>query len=108
MANVSTKIEKAEKPTKSTGNVFEDMGFPKEEAVLLQLKTDMKIAIEREVARRKLTPKKLAQELDIQQPQVSDLLTGKVSKMTIDKLMKYAYRLGIDVEMRAKRSRAKA
>tara|TARA_R110001599_G_scaffold72731_8_gene201696 strand:+ start:1880 stop:2428 length:549 start_codon:yes stop_codon:yes gene_type:complete len=30
-------------PTKSTGNVFEDMGFPKEEAVILQLKTDEEV-----------------------------------------------------------------
>ncbi|QDV73205.1 hypothetical protein Spa11_14010 [Botrimarina mediterranea] len=40
--------------------------------------------------------------LDIQQPQVSDLLTGKVSKMTVDKLTKYLYRLGVNVELDAK------
>ena len=104
MANVSTRDSK---PTKSSGNVFEDLGFPREEAVLLQLKTDIKIAIEKEVNRRKLTRKKLGQVLDIQQPQVSDLLSGKVSKMTIDKLMKYAHRLGMSVEMKAQRSRVK-
>ncbi|WP_261342293.1 helix-turn-helix domain-containing protein [Botrimarina mediterranea] len=53
-------------------------------------------------AKRKLTPKKLGQVLDIQQPQVSDLLTGKVSKMTVDKLTKYLYRLGVNVELDAK------
>ncbi len=106
MANVRTEIREKTKPTKSSGNVFEDLGFPKEEAVLLQMKTDMKIAIEREVNRRKLTRKKLAQVLDVQQPQVSDLLTGKVSKMTIDKLMKYGHRLGMSFEIKAKRSRA--
>ena len=79
-----------------------DLGFPSEEAALLQLKTDVKIAIEREVARRKLSPKELCRELNVQQPQVSDLLTGKVAKMTIDKLMKYAHRLGMTVELRAK------
>tara|TARA_R100001244_G_scaffold119266_1_gene88918 strand:- start:101 stop:283 length:183 start_codon:yes stop_codon:yes gene_type:complete len=46
MSNEITTNENAKKPTKSTGNVFEDMGFPKEEAVILQLKTDMKIEIE--------------------------------------------------------------
>ena len=92
-------------PTKSSGNVFEDLGFPKEEAVLMQLKTDIKIAIEKEVRRRKLSPKKLAQELDIQQPQVSDLLTGKVAKMSLDKLVKYADRLGMSVQVQTKRPR---
>ncbi len=90
------------KPTKSSGNVFEDLGFPAEEAALLQLKTDLKIAIEREVKRRKLTPKKLTQVLDIQQSQVSDLLTGKVSKMTVDKLTKYLHRMGVKVEIKTK------
>ena len=93
------------KPTVSSGNVFEDLGFPSEEARILLLKTDMKIAIEREMRRRKITPKKLAQVLNIQQPQVSDLLTGKVSKMTIDKLAKYALRLGLNVEVKAKAGR---
>ena len=95
------------KLTKSSGNVFADMGFPPEEAALLQLKTDIKVAIEKEVGRRKLSRKKLAQELDIQQPQVSDLLTGKVSKMTIDKLMKYAHRLGMKVEISATAAKAR-
>ena len=107
MPSVKNKTtEKTTKPIKSSGNVFEDLGFPQEEAVILQLKTDMKIAIEREAKRRKLSPKKLAQALDIQQPQVSDLLTGKVSKMTLDRLMKYAHRLGMKVELNAKRTRA--
>lgn len=96
------QAEKTKVPRRSTGNVFEDLGFPAEEAAILQLKTDLKIAIEREVERRKLTPKKLAQVLDVQQPQVSDLLTGKVAKMTLDKLTKYAHRLGMRVEVKAR------
>jgi len=94
--------DRTTRPTKSSGNVFEDLGFPAEEAALLQLKTDLKIAIEREVKRRKLTPKKLVQVLDIQQSQVSDLLTGKVSKMSVDKLAKYLHRMGVSVEIKTK------
>lgn len=96
------KKSNVSKPTKSSGNVFEDLGFSPEEASLLQLKTDLKIAIEREVVRNKLTPKKLSLLLDIQQSQVSDLLTGKVSKMSVDKLTKYLYRLGVTVELKTK------
>ena len=95
------KKEKKVAPTVSSGNVFEDLGFSSEEARILLLKTDMKIAIEQEARRRNLTPRKLGKVLDIQQPQVSDLLTGKVSKMTIDKLAKYAFRLGLKVEFQA-------
>lgn len=102
---MATVSKDKKKPTVSSGNVFEDLGFSSEEARILLLKTDIKIAIEREMRRRKITPKKLAQVLDIQQPQVSDLLTGKVSKMTIDKLTKYALRLGLNVKFQAKASK---
>jgi len=101
------KKDKTTKFTKSSGNVFKDIGFPPEEAALLQLKTDLKIAIEREVARRKLAPKKLAQLLDVQQSQVSDLLTGKVSKMSVDKLAKYLHRMGVKVEVKTTPSKAR-
>lgn len=66
-----------EKSTRSSGNAFTDLGFSSEEAALLLLKTQLQIAIERQVAKQKLTPKMLAQKLDIQKPQVSDLLTSR-------------------------------
>lgn len=102
MSGIRLKSEKLSKPTKSSGNVFEDMGFPSEEAAVLQAKIDLKVAIEREAEKQNLSRKRLAQALDIQQPQVSDLLTGKVSKMTVDKLIKYANRLGIRVGVHCK------
>lgn len=89
----------------SCGNVFEDMGFSSEDARLLQKKTDLKIAIEREAMRQKLSPKQLASVLNISQSQVSDLMTGKVSKMTLDKLFKYLHRLGMKLEMKPARMR---
>lgn len=104
MANAKTSADRA--PTQSSGNVFSDLGFSDEEAALLQLKTELKISIEREVRRRKLTRKDLAKVLDVQQPQVSDLMTGKVSKMTVDKLTKYAHRLGMTVRLRATAQRS--
>jgi predicted XRE-type DNA-binding protein len=94
-----------DKPTKSSGNVFSDLGFTAEEAALLQLKTRLQVEIERIAVKRELTPKALGKVLDIQQPQVSDLLTGKVSKMTVDKLTKYLYRLGVSVELTTKPTR---
>jgi len=89
----------------STGNVFEDLGFPSEEAALLQLKTRLHIEIERAIKKEKLTPNQVGIVLDIQQPQVSDLMTGKIAKMTVDKLMKYLHRLGRSIEVKAKKTR---
>lgn len=98
------RISKPTHITKSNGNVFLDLGFPPEEAAILQLKTSLKIEIERVIQQEKLSPKKVAQILDVQQSQVSDLLTGKVSKMTVDKLAKYLHRLGRSVEFKTKKT----
>ncbi len=99
MPSVTASV-KPVKPTKSSGNVFEDLGFPKDEAAVMQLKTDLKIAIEKQVQSRRLTRKQLVQVLDAQPSQISDLLTGKLSSISIDKLTKYANRLGIAVQLK--------
>ena len=77
-----------------------------EEATVLQMKADIKIAIEKEVERQKLSRKKLAQVLDIQHLLISDLLTGRVSKMAINKLVKYAHRLGVNLSLRSSREQS--
>ncbi len=97
---------KTNKPTHvSKGNVFEDLGFSSEESALLALKVSLHIEIERAIKKERLTPKQVATVLDIQQPQVSDLLTGKIEKMTVDKLTKYLHRLGRSVEFKTKKIR---
>ena len=92
----------------SSGNVFGDLGFSSEEAELLKAKAQLRIKIEREVKRRKLTPKSLAEILGVKQSQVSDLLTGKVSKMTLDKLFKYSHRLGMRTDIKTVKVRSPA
>jgi len=103
-----TKKESEVTFTPSCGNVFEDIGFSSEEAELLQAKVQLKIKIEREMNRRKLTPKALAEILGVKQSQVSDLLTGKVSKMTLDKLFKYSHRLGMRTDIKTVKVRSPA
>src|SRR5476651_13041 len=46
--------------TPSSGNVFEDVGFPPEEARNLLLRADLMISIEQLIERRKLTQAKAA------------------------------------------------
>lgn len=82
-------------------NVFEDLGFSAEEAAVMRLKTDLHIEIMKAVRRRKLTPRNLEKILDVPQPRVSELLGGKVSGMTADRLVKYLYRLGREVKAKA-------
>jgi predicted XRE-type DNA-binding protein len=88
--------------------VFEDLGFSAEEAAILQLKTQLHIEIMRVVRQQKLSPRQLEKVLGVPQPRVSELLNGKISRMTADLLAKYLYRLGREVIMKTKASRNRA
>jgi predicted XRE-type DNA-binding protein len=100
---------KANRPAHITrGNVFEDLGFTAEEAAILQMKTQLHIEILRAIKQQKLSPRQLEQVLGVPQPRVSELLNGKISRMTADLLAKYLYRLGREVTMKTKTSRGRA
>jgi predicted XRE-type DNA-binding protein len=97
------------KPTRVTrSDVFGDLGFTAEEAVILQMKTQFHIEIMRAIGQQKLTPRQLKKMLGVPQPRVSELLSGKISRMTADLLTKYLYRLGREVTMKTKVSRGRA
>jgi len=100
---------KVSKPAHVTrGNVFEDLGFAAEEAAILQMKTQLHIEIMQAIRRQKLTPRQLEKVLGVPQPRVSELINGKISRMTADLLAKYLYRLGREVTMKTKTSRGRA
>ncbi len=99
--------KKKNMPTHVTrSDVFEDLGFTAEDAAILQLKTQLHIEIMRAIRQQKFSPRQLEKVLDVPQPRVSDLVTGKISRMTADLLTKYLYRLGREVTMKTKTSRA--
>lgn len=87
------------------GNVFDDLGFSPEEAAILRMKTQLHIETMRAVEKQGLTPRPLEKVLDVPQPRVSELLGGKISRMTTDLLAKYLYRLGREVKMTTKQRR---
>ncbi len=79
------------------GSVFEDIGFSAEEARLLEAKSLIWSALDHFIKKHKIRSRKLETILDISQPMVSDLTTGKIDKMTLDKLIRYSERLGIRI-----------
>ena len=89
----------------STQSVFVDLGFSAEEAAILELKVTLHTEIMKAIKRQKLTARKLERILDVPQPRVSELMTGKISKMSIDKLTKYLHRLGREVKVTTKKIR---
>jgi len=86
--------------TKSDGNVFADIGFDKAEAANLKIRAELIIALEKHVTRKKLKQREAAELFGISRPAVSDLVTGKVSKFSIDKLVTMLERAGKTVKVK--------
>lgn len=85
------------RPTHITrGNVLDDLGFSPEQATALKFKADLYQAILKHA--RKYSPKQLQVILAEPQPRVSELLNGKIANKTVDKLLCYAGRLGIEAK----------
>lgn len=83
----------------TTDKLFENLGFSTEEAAILERKLTLHNEIMKVVAKRKFTSRDIEKLLDISQPKASDLLNGKISQMTADRLTKYLHRLGRRVKV---------
>jgi predicted XRE-type DNA-binding protein len=96
---------KEDKPSYiSRGNVIDDLGFSPEEAAAIKLKASLHAEILRVVAKRKLRSRDLEKILDQPQPRISELLNGKISKMSAEKLAGYLSRLGIEIKISARKA----
>ena len=93
------------KMTKSSGNIFKDLGFDQEEAVNLKIRAEMVILIREYIRKHKLSQKDAAKLLGIQQPDVSALMKLKIEKFTIDRLVNFLTRLNHKVEISSKPGR---
>jgi predicted XRE-type DNA-binding protein len=89
-----------------SGNVFADLGFANPEEELLKAKLIREIRSI--IKRRKLTQAKAAILLGLKQPDVSSIITGRVGKFSLDRLVRCLDRLDykVDVVVRHKPRRA--
>ena len=86
----------ANKPTHITkGDVFDDLGLSRSEASALKVKATLLDAILREIESRGYTQRQLVDILDEYQPSVSNLIRGKIAKVSLEKLLAYSDRLKI-------------
>jgi predicted XRE-type DNA-binding protein len=82
----------------SRGNVLDDLGFSPELATILKFKADLYRAILKHA--QKYSQRQLQVILAEPQPRVSELLNGKIANKSVDKLLYYAGRLGIEAKAR--------
>jgi predicted XRE-type DNA-binding protein len=83
----------------TTGNVFADLGFSRAEAQELAIKSDLHMALLRQIRRNGMTQKEIAKRLQIHQPDVSNSLRGRLSLFSLGKLCRFAARLNLQVRI---------
>jgi len=87
--------------TVSSGNVFEDLGLPDAEDMLVKAQLAHEIATI--IKARRWTQSKAAEKLGMTQPKLSEMLRGKYRGISSQKMTSYLNLLGQDVEIVVKK-----
>jgi predicted XRE-type DNA-binding protein len=89
------------KPSHVTkGDIFDDLGLSPQDALEAKIKADLWRDLLAHVERIGITQEALAHSLKIHQPDVSNLLRGKLSKFSTSKLITFAVRLNFGVHVK--------
>ena len=88
------------KAKKSSANVFADLGFPPEEAMILAMRADLMAQLRLLIDKNKWTQQQAAAELEVSQSRISDLIRGKWEKFSLDMLLILAARAGLHPTIR--------
>jgi predicted XRE-type DNA-binding protein len=84
----------------SSGNVYADLDFNNAEEMMAKAK--LAILISDIIKERKLTQKKAAEIMGVDQPKVSAILRGYLSGFTIDRLFRFLMAFGMDIVIEAR------
>ena len=92
MARTTEEKMNDNRVTKSSGNVFADLGLPDAEDLLH--KSDLVIGMKKIMENRKLTQTRVAEITGVDQPTLSKLFRGNFSNITVDRLLTMLTKLG--------------
>ena len=88
------------KITRSSGNVFKDLGYSNADEHLL--KANFAILINRIIKEKNMTQVDAAKMLDIDQPKVSKLSRGQLTGFSVERLLRFLILLNQDMEINVK------
>ena len=98
----------AEGEYRVSGSVLDELGLDRQGALELKLKASLHQNILQLIKRRHYSARDLERILRIQQPRVSELTRGKLSTLSVARLLLYADLLGAKAEVKLKQIRASA
>ena len=87
------------KTTKSSGNVFVDLGFDPAEATVLLMRADLMSDLRLYIEKHKLTRSDAAKRFSIAQSRASELVCGKWGKFSLEMLITLEVRIGRTVRV---------
>lgn len=85
---------------KKATSVFYDLGFSEEDVAFLEVKSALYSELVSLLKKKKLKQKDIQLLLDIPQSRVSELLNGKISSLSIEKLLIYLNRAGVKTSVK--------
>lgn len=88
----------------SSGNVFADLSLPEAEDEAIKARLIMRLRAEMD--RRGLSQTEFAKVLGVKQPDVSNLLRGRVLGFSLERMFEFTRELGDDVEITLRPSKA--
>jgi predicted XRE-type DNA-binding protein len=92
--------KQSDKPGHITkGDIFDDLGFSAAEILEAKIKSEILHAILQHAQNQGFSQAELAALLKVHQPDVSNLLKGKISKFSITRLIQFAGRLNFDARI---------
>jgi len=91
--------EKIFKVVLGENNVFEDLGFEVEESVNLKIRADLMLDLRSYIQKQGWTQKEAAEFLGETQPRISNLMSGEISRFSVDKLINLLGKVGMDVKV---------
>jgi predicted XRE-type DNA-binding protein len=86
--------------TRGSGNIFADLGLPNAEGRML--KARIALTLSKQIKQLDLTQREAAERMGLRQPDVSNILRGKLEPFSMDRLLDCVRALGSDVEITLK------
>lgn len=88
--------------TQGSDNVFEDIGFDREEAASLKVRADLMLDLRKYIETQGWTQSQAATFFGESQPRISNLMQGDIRRFSVDKLINMLTLAGMQVEIYVK------
>jgi predicted XRE-type DNA-binding protein len=92
-------------PHRTRESVLDDLGFSPSEALEIKVKSEIYRDLLQYIKEREFAQQELGTLLGIHQPDVSNLLNGRISKFSVSKLIKFAGKLNLGAQVKLTKPR---